>query len=539
MSPTSLKLRFSLILSGLTIASASLLAQGFPGGGGFGGGRGGFGGPGGRGGPGGMFGAEQELVDQFDKNDDGWLNLEERDAAYQSLQANGGGGGGFGGRGGRGGRGGPGGQMGGTAQPGIKLAPADVKSGGDAPIYDLGTLRTFFLEFEESDWEAKMAAFKNTDIEVPAEVTVDGKVYPGVGVHFRGASSFSFVSDGFKRSLNLSFDFLDEDQDLGGYRTFNLLNSNGDPTFMRAVLYTQIAREYIPAAKTNFVRVVINGEDWGIYQNIQQYNKDMVDEWFGTKKGARWKVPGSPNGQGTLAYLGDNPESYKGIYEIKTKDDDEDWNAFISFLKILNQTPPSQLEQALEPVLDVDGALKFLALDNALLNEDGYWTRASDYNIYRDENGRFHIIPHDANETFLSLNGGGPGGRGGPGGFGGFGGFGGGSNGVSLSPLVNENDSSRALASRLLAVPALKERYLGYVEDIATKWLDWDRLGPLVQKNRELIAEVVAQDTKKLSTTEEFLAGTADEATRDSGVISLRNFADGRRAYLLDFLANR
>lgn len=497
-----------------------------------------------------MFGAEQELVEQFDANDDGWLNLEERDAAYESLQANGGGGGGFGGRGGRGGpggrggRGGPGGQITGTAQPGISLTPADVESGGDAPIYDIGTLRTFFLEFEESDWEAKMAAFKNTDIETPATVTVDGKVYPGVGVHFRGTSSFSFVSDGFKRSLNLSFDFLDEDQELGGYRTFNLLNSNGDPTLMRAVLYSQIAQEYIPSAKANFVRVVINGEDWGIYQNIQQYNKDMVDDWFGTKKGARWKVPGSPNGQGTLAYLGDNPESYKSIYVIKTKDDDDDWNAFIDFLKILNQTPPSQLEQALEPVLDVDGALKFLALDNALLNEDGYWTRASDYNIYLDTDGRFHIIPHDTNETFLSMMGGGPGGRGGRGGFGGFGGgFGGGggdsSNAVGLSPLVNENDSSRALASRLLAVPALKERYLGYVEDIATKWLDWNRLGPLVQQNRELIAEAVAQDNKKLSTTEEFLAGTADEASSNSSVISIRDFADGRRAYLLEFLADR
>ena len=34
----------------------------------------------------------------------------------------------------------------------------------------------------------------------------------------------------------------------------------------------------------------------------------------------------------------------------------------------------------------------------ALVNSDGYWTRASDYSIYQDEKGRFHVIPHDMNE---------------------------------------------------------------------------------------------------------------------------------------------
>ena len=44
---------------------------------------------------------------------------------------------------------------------------------------------------------------------------------------------------------------------------------------------------------------------------------------------------------------------------------------------------------------DFLGALWFLALDNALVNSDGYWTRASDYSIYRDEKGIFHILPYE------------------------------------------------------------------------------------------------------------------------------------------------
>jgi len=367
-------------------------------------------GPGGFG-PGGMM-AETKLVKQFDQDRDKRLNADERKAAREYITKE---------RANRG-AGGPGGRQGGfgpraenqePAQPGQKVSPADVKSYPNVPVYDETTLRTFFLEFDSTDWEQELADFNNTDVEVPARLTVDGRSYKEVGVHFRGASSFMGVSEGRKRSLNLSLDWVHEDQNLGGYRTFNLLNSHEDPTFMRTVLYQHIAREYIPAPKANFVRVVINGEDWGVYVSAQQFNKDFVKDWFATTKGARWKVPGSPQGRAGLNYLGDDPAPYKQLYEIKTKDDPEVWADFIKLCKVLNETPANQLEKALEPMLDVDGALKFLALENVLVNNDGYWVRASDYSIYQDTKGRFHVFPHDANETFSV--GGGPGG---PGGFG-------------------------------------------------------------------------------------------------------------------------
>src|SRR5205085_1468946 len=206
-----------------------------------------------------------------------------------------------------------------------KLAPSDVKSYPEAGLYDPTILRTIFINFESADWEKEMAAFKNTDVEMPAKVIVDGKTYSDVGVHFRGMSSFMMVGEGRKRSLNLSLDFVHKDQQIGGYRALNLLNSHEDPTFLRTVLSYQIAREYIPAPKANFARVVINGESWGVYVNAEQFNKDFVKEWFGTTKGARWKVRGSPGGRGSLNYVGDDPAVYKSIYTIKTKDEPKRW----------------------------------------------------------------------------------------------------------------------------------------------------------------------------------------------------------------------
>ena len=491
------------------------------------------------------------VVAQFDKDGDGRLNREERQAARAWLKTQGGGRR-FGGPGGRRGGFGPGGEETATPpQPGRKLTPAEVPAFPDAPVYDPFTLRTFFLEFESADWEQELADFNNTDVEVPATVIVDGRTYRDVGVHFRGATSFMFVPAGRKRPLNLSFDFVHPEQNLGGYRTFNLLNAHEDPSFLRAVLYLQIARDYLPAARANFVRVVINGECWGIYVNVQQFNKDFVRDGFGTAKGARWKVPGSPQTRAGLEYLGEDPEPYRRLFQLKTKDSPEVWADLIRLCRVLNQTETAALPAALEPLLDVDEVLRFLAVDLTLINNDGYWVRSSDYNLYQDKRGRFHVLPHDVNETFAAA--GGPGMRG-PGSRGGFRGGPGGSpggSGVELDPLVGLDDPAKPLRSRLLAVPEYRTRYLGYVRDIAERWLDWNHLGPLARRYHDLIADDVKADTRKLFSTEAFLrslegpAADAPAPAPGPGAgrprfgpggekMPLKEFAERRRAYLLN-----
>jgi hypothetical protein len=120
-------------------------------------------------------------------------------------------------------------------------------------------------------------------------------------------------------------------------------------------------------------------------------------------------------------------------------------------------------------------------------------------------------------------------------------------NGVELDPLVAANDSSKPLLSKLLAVPSLRARYLGYVREIAEKWLDWQKLGPLAQQYHSLIADDVRADTRKLDSWEAFTGSLTsnDPAGGETGrpgpgrPITLKNFADQRRAYLLRVTAQR
>lgn len=543
----------------------------------------GFGGPGGRAGGGPPSRQKTLLLKKHDRDGDGVLDSSERKEARVAAKAASSTGGArrMGPRGGR--------NAAVETQPGPKVSPKDVPSGGNATLYDESVVRTLFLNFESPDWEQELSDFHDTDIDVPAELIVDGRRYADVGVHFRGMSSYFMVPAGQKRSLNLSMDHAKKDQNLLGYRTLNLLNSHEDPSFLRTVLYSRISREYLPTPKANLVHVVINGESWGIYSSAQQFNKDFTRESFGSTKGTRWKVSGSPNGRGTLAYLGDKTESYRGIYDIKSKDSTESWKALIRMIRVLNQTPADKLKQELEPLLDVDGALRFLAVENALVNNDGYWIRTSDYALYLDESGRIHVVPHDMNEGFARP--GGPGFRGGPGGrprggaggrppgpppFGVFPSSAGAADGPNgglppgpigsperplgesrgdrvnrtetaedLDPLFAANDASKPLIQKLLAVPEYRERYLGYVRDIAEKWLDWNRLGPIASRLHENILPVVRSDTRKLDSYEEFLSslGPTDtrksEAARDrmgfmSPSISIREFAQRRREFLLN-----
>jgi hypothetical protein len=450
---------------------------------------------------------------RFDVDKNGWLNREERTTARRVLAEE---------AAARPPSGMPGPRGGGAPPvPGPAMSIADAKTYPNAPAFDPDTVRTFFLEFEDPDWEKALTEFRFTDVDIPAKLTVDGKIFNNVGVHYRGASSFLFIPEGRKRSLNIKLDFVNKNQQLGGYRTFNMLNANGDATLLKGILYYQIAREYTAAPKANFAKVVINGEYWGVYVNTQQEDKDFINDWWKTTGGTRWKAPGSPWGQAGLNYVGDDVEAYKKLYEIHSKDDPKAWAALVKLCKTLTETPLDQLEGALKPMFDIDGALKFLALESAFINDDGYWIRASDYNLYLDERGVFHVYPHDGNEAFYDApaNVRGTAAR-----------------GTDLDPFLGSDDPVKVLLNRLVAVPALRTRYLGYLKDIATKWLDWNRLGPIARKYQALVDADVKADTRKLDTYEAFQALVEKDLPRgNQTIMSLKTFADQRREFLLNY----
>ncbi|CAD7704294.1 unnamed protein product, partial [Ostreobium quekettii] len=478
-------------------------------------GPGGFGGPGGFAGRGGPPGGEQrKLLKEFDRDENGWLNREERAEARKAAQQQQEGQR----RPGPFGRGGFRGERE-PAKPGAQVRPGEVASYPEAELYDHSVVRTLFFEFENEDWEQELEDFHNTDVDVPATMIVDGKRYENVGMRFRGMSSYGMVPAGYKRSFNVSVDLAEDDQRLYGYRTLNLLNSHGDPTFLSTVLYSKIASPYIPVPQANHVHVVINGESWGVYVNVQQFNKDFLAEHFESTKGTRWKVSGSPRADGGLRYLGDDLDEYKQRFEMKSNDGRKAWNRLVELCRTLNETPLEELESALEPMLDIDSTLKFLALDVALVNSDGYWTRASDYSLFLDKDKRAIAEAKLVVERIEKA--------------------------VTEIALIGRADETAAEVKVSVdrAVGEVDSAVLQYVRQIAEESLHWDDVAPFVTQQAQLLQPYVAADTRRLTSLEEFEASTSvnEQSAQDSGGgtaaepdNSLRSFFEKRRAFLLE-----
>ena len=489
-----------------------------------------FGGPGGFGFGGRMGPRRAEIiVDRFDDDKNGRLNDEERKAARNYIMKSRG--------------------ENSLARPSARTAPnttldmdmqmsRTAASKGEPHLYDAKTLRTLYLRFHDEDWYEQLSDFYRTDVNLPADLIVDGKVYPSVGVRFRGSSSYFGIRDSEKKSFNIAVGYCDGNPRLYGYKTLNLLNGHADPSFLREVLYSRIAQNYIPTPKANFIKLMINGERWGIYINSQQFNKDFLEEWFGTKNGVRWKVP--PSREGGLIYIGEDPDSYQGAYQLKTNNAPNAWKDLIALCETLDKSPDDQLEGELSRIFNVDRALWFLALENVFIDNDGYFSRASDYAIYQDPLGRFHLLPQDNNETFRYAGGGGPNSWD--------------SDGPMLSPVAQESDEMRPVIHRLLSIPRLRARYLAHIRTILEEWLDWEVLAPIIEEYQSLIHAEVKADDKKLYSYEAFATSHIKDQSRGGGfgppggfgvqggrrgrgpgmTPSFKRFVDERREFLLN-----
>ena len=465
----------------------------------------------------------EKIINRFDTDGDGKLDYAERGAAREYIHESRG--------------------EAGASRPSGYTSPNtthedDLKAShtaqpnGNPSLYDAKTLRTLYLRFHDTDWYEQLGDFYRTDVDVPADLIVDGKVYQSVGIRFRGSSSY-FTVQNEKKSFNIAVDYGDDRQRLYGYKTLNLLNGHSDPSFLREILYSRIARNYIPAPKANLVKLVINGENWGIYVNSQQFNKDFLDDWFGTKAGVRWKVP--PGRDSGLVYNGDQPSAYQESYQLKTRVEEAPnaWQDLINLCKTLEATPDDQLESELSAILDIDRALWFLALDNVFIDNDGYFSRASDYALYQDPMGRFHLLPHDSNETFRFAGGGGPNSWQ--------------TDGQMLSPVSQEHDMMRPVISRLFAISHLRARYLAHVRTIVNEWLDWDVLQPIIAEYQSLADAEVKADDKKLYTYEAFATSHIKDQSGGGGgsgggrggrggrtTPSFKRFVEERAEYLLN-----
>ena len=338
-------------------------------------------------------------------------------------------------------------------------------------FYDTTVLRTIAITFDDANWLALLRANYASETNIRADVVVDGVTYPDVGVRIRGNTSYTGLPSGSEKfSLKLTMDFVDPEQKLMGYDSINLNNGFHDPTFMREVTYNNFVAQFIPNPRANHVVVTLNGQNWGVYINVQQPDKSMLRRYFENEDGVRIGCSNNPNGPG-LAYNGANASGYTA-YEVNN--DGGVVNPIVSALIPVTfalSNEPLSTWQNIDTLFAIDPSIWSVTLENMLSDDDSYVNKGCDFMTYRDPlDNRLHLIQRDANETFLAS-----------------------------SWLINRNftATNKPLLSRVLSVPELRQRYLSHYR-VAKRNLGWDYFGPIMTAQRTLIDAAVQADPKKL-----------------------------------------
>lgn len=360
-------------------------------------------------------------------------------------------------------------------------------------IYDLDVIRNIYLQFDQPNYWQQLLDNKDAGIDIPATMTVDGNTYPGVGVRFKGQTSYWGVSNSQKKSFNITIDYSDPDQNWEGHETINLNNAYQDASFMREVLYLHQIRKHIPAAKACYVRLYINGQDWGLYPHVQQLDGTYIKEWFFSNDGTRWRadrpdgtLPGGSGGMwgdGTAAlnYLGTDTAVYQKYYTLKRTKKASPWSDLVQVCDVLNNTPLHQLIHVLPDYLDLDRTLWFLAAEILFSDDDGYVYKGKmDYYLYWDpETGRITPLEYDGNSVMKN-------------------------NTVNWSPFYNVSKVNYPLLNRLLAVPEIRQRYLAHFRTLMEDVFSVTEMNARINTLQGLISSHVQSDPKKLYPTSAF-----------------------------------
>jgi hypothetical protein len=419
------------------------------------------------------------------------------------------------------------------------LSMAAARSAAAAPaadFYDADAVRVLRLDFADADWESRLPGLPEGQY-LSADLRFEGQTLRQVGVGIKGNSSSR--APGRKKPLNLKIDAVVKGQRLMGYDVVNLNNGFADPSFARETLVSGLLRPFLPMPRAGYVHLDVGGAYWGAFTSIQQIEGSFLREWFPSSDGILFKgdppaAAGMPLGRGaaapaiaasvdplqrpgpgggvraSLRWLGADLAPYRQAYELKTEAaGDEAYGLLRDLIRVLDApvaeggVSDTAFPAAIQTVLDVDGALWYLAAINLLTNYDSYYAGHNFYLYRSPEDGRFHILLWDVNESFGVFPGAGidPGN----------------STAVAQTDLflmaTGQQAAERPLIRRLLAVPAFRADYLAHVRSLLDGAFRPAELASRLAALQGVIRADLAEDPNRIYGMDLFQANAAEDVT--------------------------
>jgi spore coat protein H len=355
-----------------------------------------------------------------------------------------------------------------------------------------------------------VSIFASDPIYVPTSVKFNGKEWYKVGFRLKGNSSLSqsWRSGIYKLPFKMQFDEFEDkypeitNQRFYGFKELSMSPAQGDASVMRDKVTADIFRAAgIPAANTAFYRVYINfGEGLkycGVYTMVEIIDDTMVKNQFGEDKNNIYKPEST-----FQSFKEENFEKKNN----KTEADYSDVKAMITALNATTRTSnPTQWRADLEKVFNVDHFLKYLAVNNTIVNWDAYGAMAHNHYLYNHPSKKLTWIPWDFNYSMTISNSSNTQTQ-----------QGGGANMRGVSLAMTEVTNSWPLIRYLADDATYYAKYKAYVKDFSNNVFTSAKMNAIFDKNYNLISSSVMEEVSpysQLSNTASFTTAISDLKT--------------------------
>jgi spore coat protein CotH len=176
---------------------------------------------------------------------------------------------------------------------------------------------------------------------------------------------------------------------LFGLEHLTLNNMVQDPTMLHESLGYQVYEAAgVPVPRTSYVRLAINGRDYGLYLNVETIDSVFLERRFGNSSGILYEG----------SYGADlHPEAYERLHLDKGSDPDR---AQLSKLIDAVQAPDDRVFYGETSQVETKEFLAMMAAGALLDDWDNYYA-ANNYRLYwNPATTRWHFIPTGIDQTF-------------------------------------------------------------------------------------------------------------------------------------------
>ncbi|MFN8344023.1 MAG: CotH kinase family protein [Spirosomataceae bacterium] len=229
----------------------------------------------------------------------------------------------------------------------------------------------------------------------------NNKRWTNIGFRLKGNASLNgaWRSGNYKLPFKLKFDEFEDNypeihnQRFYGFKELSFAPCYGDDSFLKDKLVADLFRKGgVPACQTAFYRVYIDfGEGLkycGIYTAVEVVEDTMVKTQYGDNKGNVYKPESN--------FLAFDYTKFEKQSNKATADYSDVQRVITTLNSPLRLTDPKKWKEELEAVFDVPLFLRWLAINQTIVNWDTYGVLTHNYYLY-NRNGKISWIPYDLN----------------------------------------------------------------------------------------------------------------------------------------------